>query len=392
MKYFILMKLFQSRCVFAILAIMFALAYIGASYNAAAQGTTSTKNIFKINNIKVKKESDDITAAKNEAFIEAKKQAFQNLVTRFLSYGYLKSAPTVSIEEIDDCIDNISVIEEFMTNNSYDVRLNFDFNPEKTSKLLKVEIISESPTKEKYLLVPVLIDNGKIMPWNNNWLAVWQQKQSKNITVPLGDLEDIRSLTAEDLARLDYNGLDTLARRYRLPIVLLAEAEYDVPKNKLMVSIKRFEDIPKLVAEHEYPGRFGIGSNELFVDAANDLAAKINNEGVPKTGEDLENPLADQDIYVEYERDYDGDKRQSAGFLKVSVATRSLADWSTIRRKLINSKLVTKLSVISFSPTQTEIKLYHVGDLSDLQRSLSTNGLTITEDQGKYMIDRIKTE
>jgi len=228
------------------------------------------------------------------------------------------------------------------------------------------------------------------MPWKNSWLEAWKQAKVDSVTIPLGDLEDMKAVTSADLSKLDYDGFDALARRYKIPVVIMADAVFDVPKNLLTVTLKRFEVRPKKVAEYQYPGSFGIGSKELFITAANDIMGIIKASGIPREGADLDNPLAAQDIDIEYARDYQSDEHRGQKMMTVSVVTRSLSDWSALRRKLINSKLINNITVNSFSATQTEINLYYLGEIDELKRSLAVNGLDLIQQGDTYIIDRVQ--
>lgn len=356
----------------------------------AAQKTQAADEIYFIKNIKIENISDDLVAGKQIAINNGKKIAFDELVKRFINYGYISSAPSITFEQIDDAILEVNLIEELITENKYEARINYRFEPKKIMTLMNVESIGVLPKKEEYLLVPILIEKSKAVTWPKSWFDAWKKSPTKSITMPFGDLEDIRAVTSQDLDLLNYNGLDKLARRYKVPIIILAEAEYSTEKNILYVRLKRFETEPKLVAEYQYPGGFGIGSKELFYTAAQDIVAKIAKNGIPRDGKRLENPLAEQEIDIEYRRDYQSERSADQKVMMAAVKTRSLSDWSAIRRKLINSKLINDISVSSFTVKQTDIKIYYIGEIDELRRSLALNGLDLIQNEDKYIIDRVK--
>jgi hypothetical protein len=359
------------------------------SFSALAEAA-DIPDIYKIKNIRIENKADDLATAKQTAIDAGKKEAFENLMKRFVNYGYIAKAPVIDFKQIDDALDNFLIIEEVNIDTKYEARMNYEFSPEKILKILNLPSINSLPEKDAFLLVPVLKEGLKITPWSPIWFDTWKKMKIDSVTIPLGDLEDLKVLNGEDLSNLNYTGLDILARRYKSPIVVMAEAEYDVPKNILTISLIRFEEEPKKVAEYKYPGSFGIGSKELFMTAANDISNIIKSSGIPRTGEELENPLLEKDIEIQYTRDYQSDSSAGKNSLTAKVITRSLADWSAYRRKLINSTLIDKIMVNSFSATETNISLYYIGEIQELQRSLSNIGLNLTEQDGEFIIDRVQ--
>jgi hypothetical protein len=357
---------------------------------ALSANATNIPEIYKIQNVRIENSADDIEAAKQAAIDAGKKEAFDRLIKRFISYGYITKAPIIDFKQIDDAINNISVIEELILENKYEARMNYEFAPEKILKIVNLPSIENLPQKETFLLIPVLKEKDQTIPWSPVWFDTWKDFKIDSAAIPLGDLEDLKALNTQDLSNLNFTGLDVLARRYKAPIVVMAEAEYSVPKNVLTVSLIRFEEEPRKVAEYQYPGSFGIGSKELFVTAANDIANIIKKTGIPYTGEALKNPLAEQDIEIQYARDYQRESGVGQNTLNAKVITRSLADWSTFRRKLINSKLINKIMVNSFSATETDISIYYIGEIEELQRSLDNIGLSIIQQGDIFIIDRVK--
>jgi hypothetical protein len=377
----------MNKFILLLAAILFTSVQINANANAKLQ---SADEIYRIKNIKIENISDDLIAGKQTAIDDGKKIAFDELIKRFVNYGYITKAPVVTAEQIDDSIQDVNVIEELITDTRYEARMNYNFEPSKILKILNVENIGILPKKEEYLLIPIIVENGKTIPWHKLWFEAWKKFPAKSATLPFGDLDDIKAINSEELSILNYTGVDKLARRYKMPIVVLAEAEYSIPKNILYVRLKRFETEPKLVSEYKFSGEFGTGSKELFSTAAQAISADISKNGIPRDGKALENPFADQEIDIEYNRDYQSERSANQKTMLVTVMTRSLSDWSAIRRKLINTKLISDLAVTSFSAKQTEIKLFYIGEIEELQRSLAINGLDLIQNGDKYIIDRTK--
>ena len=374
---------------FAIFVVTFMLATAMPRTSSARAQSGAEDEIYKVRNIKIENKSEDLVLGRETAINEGKEVAFNEMLKRFVNYGYIERAPKFSFGEIEDSIDSVNIIEELLTEEEYEARVNYYFTPRKILSLLGVKHIGVLPKKEDYLLIPVIVEKGKTKPWFKIWMDAWKKETAESINIPLGDLKDLKAVREEDLSILNYNGLDKIARRYKMPVIILAEAEYDIPKNILYVRLKRFEAAPKLVKEYEYPGTFGIGSKELYFTAADDVIADIKKNGIPREGSKLKNPLAEQEIDIEYFRDYQSEKSKDQKTIFATVLTRSLSDWSAVRRKLINTKLINDLSVKNFSAENTEVRIFHIGETDELRRSLATNGLSLLENEGKFVIERM---
>lgn len=360
--------------------------------NDQAQESSALPEIYKIRNLKVTVDNSDLQTAKNNAIWQAKKMGFVELINRFVAYGYLDKPVTLTDEQLRSITKEPSVIEELVTGTKYEARYNLDFLAEPTLKLFNLPSSKLAPAKESYLLLPVFIENEKIKIWESDWFSAWKTLKTEQISTPIGDIEDAKSISAENVANLDFSGLDTLARRYKKPIIALIEANYNVRENKLAVTIKRFENKARILNTQEFQGSFGMGSADLFAIAARSIFEQIKANGIPRIGEELQETENAKDKEIEYNRDYMGDKRSQQKDLSAYVIVRSLSDWSALRRKLINFPIINDIVVKNFADNQTDINLYYMGEIDELEKLFAQNGLTITADhnrKGSYIIDRI---
>jgi hypothetical protein len=207
----------------------------------------------------------------------------------------------------------------------------------------------------------------------NPWLAAWRQQDSGNMLMPLevptGDLRDVTSITAEEALVPDSTALDRLISRYGHSRVLVAHAVRTAP-NMLTVSLNYGS--PRAMAR---TGKQTIqrGPDEddaaFLIRAATELAHRMES--------DLRQATMVRG----------GAARQATAL----VTLGGFDDWVTIRRVLEQSPLVSDMKVQAMSREMAQLTLTVLGDIGQVGAALASEGLTLTERGGYWMIGRAVT-
>lgn len=345
--------------------------------------SANARDIYNVTDIAVFFEADNSNTAREIALKDGEKKAYEELAKRFVDYGYTDKAPDLSAAKINELIVQMKIQEEKISGTSYSAKLDFWFNPRKTSGYFNVKNYRGTPVGAKHLILPVLIEGGREKIWDHKWLGAWTNFRSEKILVPIGDLEDMQALKAEDMSVGDYQGIDKLARRYRAPIIILAKAEYTNLENTLIVSVEALEGKDGKIYHYEYPGEVGIGASELFDSAANDILYRIQKNKLAEKQKPLDEEEQESVERVEYYRNYDDARKYKYNRFEAVVETRNLAEWSRIRKKLLRSDYVEKMEVISFTPGKALVEIVHDGTVSQFAAALDLEYLQLQNPESR---------
>ena len=340
------------------------------------------RDIYRITNVSVFIEADDSNLARNVAILDGEKKAYEELVKRFLDYGYMEKQPKLSDTQIDQIISRMQVKDEKITDNTYSAKLDFWFNPIKTANFFKIEHKSGNPTRARYIVIPAYLEDGELKIWEHEWFNAWANYRKSNLILPLGDLDDISILKTAEISQGDYKSVDALARKYKSPTIIIAKAKYITEENKLVVLVERLEGKNIDFYEITYPGGFGVGAFELYATASSDLVYRIQNNELEgqEPEEDPEKP--------DYFRNYDFERVHKFKDITARVLAKDLVEWSRIRRKILKSEYIEEMAVKSFKSNEIMVHIKFNGMLDQLDSEMQKYGLILNpEGKNKWTIE-----
>jgi len=153
---------------------------------------------FNINDVDISRPFE-INFDKNRVIDDGFKKAFFQLISSILSSTDQKKIKKIRLIEIKAMIESFSIKEEKFINEIYHLSLGVSFNKKKVFKFLEKENIFPSvPIKNKFLFIPVVIDEKErdLLVFNNNkiferWNDDKKKSQLIEYILPTEDLEDI---------------------------------------------------------------------------------------------------------------------------------------------------------------------------------------------------------
>ena len=125
---------------------------------------------FDINDIDISSPFE-INFDKNEVIDEGFEKAFDELLTLIINSNDKKKINQIKLNEIKGMIESFSIKEEKFINEIYNVNFGVSFNKKKVFKYLEEKNIFPSiPSKNKFLFIPVIIDENKkdLLIFDNN--------------------------------------------------------------------------------------------------------------------------------------------------------------------------------------------------------------------------------
>ena len=418
----------------------------------AATGATLANDVFAVSGVKVRTEADSATEAKRAAYAEARREAIDILLRRLtpesewiylpdltsgdpapaagpqdpetspLSDAYLdnlvlsetgvsdapvrgaKRAIVLTDTDIEQLEAGFNVFNERSSSRTYAATVSVSFAPQAIRDLLRDAGLPYSETQTRNALVlPVLQTSSGLYLWesNNPWFAAWRDRPLQNeltpMLVPLGELEDVASVTAEDALALDERALGDMALRYGVTQVVVAHAQLEQieGQNRLRVRLVNGYRESAALAEEADPyspdgfvveevydpivgGSFDVGPEQDASDVGEVLA-----EGWYRAPTGDFPALARRaigDVLAGYAEEWKKATlidHLTARVLLISAHVQNARQWVDIRRALGSTPFVESVQVIAMSPTGALLSVQVVGEVDKLTVALDERGLTL---------------
>ncbi|WP_158595892.1 DUF2066 domain-containing protein [Oleomonas cavernae] len=164
----------------------------------------------------------DPLAARDAATSKAQRDALEMLLKRLAAPGTEGRLPTVTDQLVFKTMQGFEVQQEKTTATSYSAVFTVEFRREAIDRLLANAGVDYVEAAGKpVVVVPLLIgSDGIARLWedDNGWRQAWDRRPAGNdplrMVIPLGDLPDLQTLTAQAAQQGDGGALAVLAARY----------------------------------------------------------------------------------------------------------------------------------------------------------------------------------
>lgn len=323
-----------------------ALIYPGGGSLAAPE------DAYTVGGIAVDATAESAAAAREKAIAEGQREAFRQLLNRLVGEGAAERVQIADDAMLAGLVKDFNVEEERSSAVRYIARLRFGFDREAVRQLLLDSGVPFTEERSQPILVlPVWSGNGAPTLWEdpNPWREAFAREERGDglvpFLVPIGDVEDLSAVNADQALNADRAAFAAIAERYQAGEVLVAEAVPD--GNQLSVVVRRFQDGALISTDQ--------------VRAA-DLTAAVAA---------VTDPI---------ERDWKAQNLVGGGgeqTITVSVPLTSLKDWTEIRRRLQSVSSLRSMSVRSLSRGQASVDITYAGDQRQLQFALAQRELEL---------------
>lgn len=324
---------------------------------------------FTVEEVPIDATAGDTEIARRRALAMGRAEAFRLLLRRLANTADYAKLPEIDDPGIIQMISGFSVHEEKTSAVRYLALMTVRFKPDAIRRLFKGADVSYVDTPSRPILVlPVYRAGKRSTLWEppNPWRDAWGRAPLKGGLVPfmlaLGDLNDLRAIDAKSALAGDSKKLAAIARRYNAGEVLVAlagEAAGEADKPRLGISLWRY--VP-LTNNFRAAGRFravaGKDREAVFVAAATAVARRIESSwkrenqaiigGEPKT-------------------------------VRVLVQIDSLGQWTEIRERVSEVRVVKSTQVVQLSRQRAELEIKYVGDLDRLRAGLAQRNIAMIE-------------
>ena len=354
-----------------VFAVLFAL--------ASGQAEAAAPRLFEVSNVTVDVTADSATTARVEALAQGEQKAYRLLLQRLTLQAYHNRLPEISAPQLAELVQDFAVVEEKTSSVRYIAKLTYRFRAKGVRALLDEYGLPFAETASKpVLMLPVYQAAGALLLWDdpNPWRAAWQNYTENGpgqglvpMVLPVGDLNDVRTIGAEQAIEGDMARLEEIAQRYDAGDVVVAHG---------ILRMDSYNGQPELEV---YLTRFGSALQEHTVvksftsEPGDDMQTLLTRAAVQLTAQVEDNWKQDNLIQA-----------GSAQLLPVSVPVRGLSDWVKVRDRLNGVAIIRRADLVLLRRDQVRLNLHFIGDAEQLALSLDQADLALWEEAGQWYL------
>jgi hypothetical protein len=338
---------------------------------------TPDASVFRVSSIPVDATAADAVTARRQALLEGQRAGLEQLLRRLVPAEEVSRLPAVGNLNIEHYVQNFEIADEELSPTRYLAKLTVSYDPQAVGDLLRSEGLAFAETPS----VPVVVlpvyaapEGARLWPDNNPWWEAWagnlDLERLLRLVMPLGDLEDISTLTVEQVQARDRDALAALARRYNSEDVLIVTAT-PLPDS-------------------------GTGTGPPAVQVAMERVGKLDQTNPPETlraapGQTLEDLLAEavrglQASLDERWKDANLLRFDQAGLMVVDIPIAGLADWVRIHRGLQSLPEVSQVEIATFARDKVRAQIRYIGDQLRLEQAFARLGLALSREGESWLL------
>jgi Uncharacterized protein conserved in bacteria (DUF2066) len=335
----------------------------------------SGADLFQVSGIEVDATAADAVAAREQALLQGQAEGLRRLMRRLVPAEEHARLPSVGPADIERYVQNFEIADEQVATNRYLAQLTVRYEPEAVRELLQGGAVSYAETvSEPIVVLPVYrtSEGAQLWPEGNPWWQAWAEhldlERLLRLVLPLGDLQDMAAVTADQAMTGDPDALTALGQRYGTDDVLVVIA---TPRG----------------GTSRAPAGAGSGPPVLELEMRRVGAAQANPaetfEGDP--GQTLEDLMAEaviglQDTLDERWKNANLLRYDQAGLMVVDIPIARLSDWVEISRGLEGLTEVADVEIAAFARDNVRAEIRYIGDQFRLQEALGRIGLGLSRE------------
>lgn len=369
---------------------------------------------YVVHGVRVDVTSGNAEAAKEKALRQGEKQALDTLIGR-LTAGKGTENFEIPPEQISAAVREMWIEKEKITANRYTASVAYKFDPDFVYRLMGEEKAPSKPKEDeappakplsyKSLLVPILIVNKTAILWPeeevtiggaesvNPWWQTWvkeSENPASNLVLPMGDINDVQSITETSLMSEEYKDLAKAAKNYGLETATLAVADLNEQSGKLSVTIRKIPaadpESPEEISSASYPAE-NANIEKLLERGYREALFKIQYKNLPaaakKTEDSEEREQADDDEAPPA----DPKSKEIQAIVEIS----GLSDWMDTNKKLKTVRPIKDITVNTLTSNRAVIQIKYSGSQDKLTRELKKAGLRLEFEDNFWKIKPDKT-
>ncbi len=276
--------------------IVFFITFLGLFFVGLSQNHVFAANSpYSVKGVEVDIIDESSVKARNRAFIEAQRKAFEVLATRYYAEGELKVLKIPNDDTLSGLIQDFKIASEQISTKRYKGVFDFRFKPSAVNQHFgrgPINYVDDNTASEikKILLIPYYHEEKKPIIFNKAQNPFWgslleDSADFKNVILPEGNIQDLTDIGDKNPGYLSSLTIRRLKARYEVGFVAVATASVNLQdQSKIninvqdassgtLVDVKNFDAEAKLIAKETLSAANEISKPKKAVPVVSDAAA-----------------------------------------------------------------------------------------------------------------------
>jgi hypothetical protein len=369
----------QSRFCHALVAAWFGLSALPLTAHAEADPA-----VFQVSGIPVDTTAKDAVTARSQALEQGKKQGLEQLMRRLVPAQEQNQLPSVSDLNIERYVRNFEITSEELSSTRYIAKLTVSYEPDAVRELLRSAGVSFAQESSVPIVVLPLYegpDGARLWSDKNPWWQAWEKnlepERLLRLVLPLGDLEDMGSLSVQQVQARDRAALLGLARRYNSQDALVVTAKLVGPAPMAANAAQSAEGPATVQLTMERIGQTEQLNPPETVQARPDQSLEdLLGEAVRGLQNSLDERWKSANLL----------RLDQAGIMVVDIPITALSDWVGINKGLEGLPEVSQVEIAAFARNKVRAQIRYIGDQFRLEQALARLGLTLSREGDSWLL------
>lgn len=351
--------------------------FIISSFNAKA-----IQNIYEVENVQINSSAPTPAQARDLAIINAQKNGLIILLNRLgVNSNIIDDS---SDDEIAALVRSRQIADENIAGNNYSAVFNLVFAKDFIDDFLLRKNIRDNSLKAKSnlategktaLLIPVKILKTESLLWetNNDWKGtlerILQDQLNSQLKIPIGDLNDIAAINAEEITNYGYQQFEPILKKYHCNFVYLAFFDYDYIENKAIITLKTIREFQ---------------TQEIKLSLVNVDRLDYTNFLSKTSKRTIEYLLNPQNFNHDSSLNEQDTKKN---IIQLTILVLNLDEWLVVKNKIEASNLINQMEIISIARGKIKISVNYVAKNPNIIDSFADIGLFGSkESESSYLL------
>jgi hypothetical protein len=330
---------------------------------------------FVVRTVPVDVTAANVNEARERGLTQGRVAAFRRLTERMVARENLTAVTAPPVSQVIDMIQEFSIANERASAVRYLAELTVRFDPNAVRTYFRGQGVPFAETASRPMLVVPAVQADPAAPpqvWGDGdpWRDAWARLDARDglipLVVPLGDLDDIATLTGEQVLTQDQDAFTRLATKYQAAGVVIAA----------------------LTASADAPGTWTVVLNEWRSNGATwSGQVPAGTLSDPPSVEVLARVVAETVAAID-----DAWKRRNmlqfgqGGRLTALAPLTSLQDWLRIKGLLAQVPVVERVELQAISKTTAQAIISYAGEAAQLQFAVGQYGLDLSRDGEMWLL------
>ena len=349
-----------------------------AVFGLVAPAQAANDGVFTVGNYPVDAQAANAVDAKKQALADGQQAAFRSLLKRLVPVTDYDRLKRLSALKASGFLEGVSVRSERNSSTRYIASLDFSFRADSVRSVLQQEGIPFIEDQAREIVVVPVVRNpdGSIEAGaaSRAWNSAWKSLDQEHTLAPFS-LQAVKGAINADTLKQAAEGSGgaerALAGEYGSPYVVLAIADPDPAAKRLNVTLYGIDGVGGLSLKRSYRVYDGDTAYSMELAAVVGLGVLEGRWKAQKAP-----PLASSSSYSPA---YSSSSANSGGGTPVAMRAQyqSLAEWSEMRRQLLNLPGVEDVRIETESARGADLTLRYPGGARELSSALYGRGLAL---------------